>query len=770
MTPARIVAELACPPRPPFAPPSILRPASTGYCFAWALALAAALPLAGQEPAPVPPAAKATVAGPGPGPEPGPKAAAAAKPPASADLTGDATSFDYASGDTIVSGHAQLRDGDLLLTADEIRFNPRTARATATGQVAITLHAERLLADRLVFQRDAGTFTAENLRAGNYPFYIQGRTAEGSRQEVMIHDAFVTYREPGGWEPTIRAKTLLYSPGHYLRLGRAKAGVGPAQPLPVFRFRQDLSRPPGVSYFSLDAGHRGELGYYAEVGLNLPIANGVSAGPELGIYTKRGIMAGPIADYDLVAQGDHEIEGAFRSGYIYDLGDRSTDILGRPISANRAFAEWTHHETLGENLTLDANVNWWSDSDVARDFRPRDFFRTQEPDNALEGAYTGANYFFSLFTRFQPNPYFPTQQRLPELRFDLMPTALGGGFYQRFEASIAYLRELPPVAGPTLASDRLDAFYGLTRPIAYHGWLDFTPVAGARFTDYMATEGAAQPGGSGRVLGEVGFDADLKSSATFDYRNPLWHIDGLRHLLTPVLSYRYIPDADKAAAAVPPIDRSTFATDLPLLELGDMRALDQLQAVNVLRFGVNNTLETRDPTYGSRELLGLNLADDLRFERAAGQRRTSDIHADIVFKPARWLEVTVADSFTSTSFAQKELNSNITLRDADLASLSVGVGYLTDNYGLYTLPGLGTYPITGLDAYHLEGRFRINEVYDAFFRLDYDDRSHVFTNQYYGFHQRISNTWIVQYAFTIAGGPSREHGIGFNVNVEIVRF
>jgi LPS-assembly protein len=770
-----------------------LRPVRTGFRFALAFALAAALPLAAQEAgatapasAKAPPGGAAPVAAPPGRAAPGtaapsglppinpadaaPAGPAAGKAPVPADLTGDATSFDYASGDTIVRGHAELRDADLLLTADEIRFNARSAQASASGHVAITLKAERLLADRLVYHRKEGTFTAENLRAGNYPFYVEGRTAEGSRQEVLIHDAFVTYREPGGWEPTIRARTLVYSPGHYLRLGKAKAGVGPAQPLPVFRFRQDLSRPPGISYFSLDAGHRGEIGYYADVALNLPVANGVSLGPDVGVYTSRGVMAGPIANYDLVTQGDHEIEGSFRAGFIYDLGDRSTDVLGQAISADRAFAEWSHHETMGESLTFDANVNWWSDSDIVRDFRPKEFFKVQEPDNALEAAYAGNNYFFSVFTRFAPNPYFPTQQRLPEIRFDLLPTALGGGFYQRFNASVAYLKEIPPEAGTDLASDRFDAFYGLTRPWSYHGWLDVTPVAGARFTDYWATEGAARPGGTGRPLGEVGFDADFKSSATFDYHNPLWQIDGLRHLLTPVLSYRYIPDGDKAAAAIPPIDRSTFSTDLPILDLGDVRSIDQLQAVNVLRFGLDNTLETRDPVYGSRELLGFNLTDDLRFQRTPGQKRTSDVHADLVFKPARWLEVTVADSFASTSFAQKELNSNFTLRDADLASLTVGVGYLTDSYGVYTLPGLGTYPITGLDGYHVEGRFRINEVYDAFFRLDYDDRSHVFTNQYYGFHQRISNTWIVQYALTVSGGPSREHGIGFNVNVEIVRF
>ncbi len=735
-----------------------MRPPFLGSPFVFALAIASAVPLAAREHrATDATPAKAAVAAP-----------ARAAPPA--ELTGESTSFDYASGDTIVRGHPQLRDGDLLLTADEIRLNAKTGRAVATGHVALTLHAERLLADRLIYLRNAGTFTAENIRAGKYPYYIQGRSAEGSRQEVAIHDATVTYREPAGWEPTIRAKTIIYAPGHYLRIGKARAGVGQTRPVPVVQFNQDLSRPAGVSYVTFDGGHRSPLGYYADVGLNLPVANGVSVGPDIGVYTSQGVMLGPIANYDLVVGGDDAMEGTLRSGYIYDVGNRGLDILGNDIPKDRAYVEWWHHQTIGEDLTIDADVNWWSDSDIIRDFRAKEFLRVQEPDNAIETAYTGTNYFFSLFTRFQPNSYFPTQQRLPELRFDLMPTALGDGFYERFDASVAYLKEIPPVAGTTLAEHRLDSFYGLSRPFAYAGWLDFTPVAGARFTDYWGTTGASEPGGTARVLAEVGFDADLKSSATFNYENPLWKIDGLRHLLTPILSYRYIPDGDKAAVAIPPIDRSTFSTDLPILDLGDMRAIDQIQAVNVLRFGVNNTLQTRDPTYGSRDLVDFNVADDLRFQKTAGETRTSDLHADLTVKPVRWLEVGVSDVFASTSFAQKELNTNVTLRDADLASLTVGVGYLTDSYGTYTLPGIGNYPITGLDAYHVESRVRINEVYEAFARLDYDDRSHVFTNQYYGIRQRIANTWIVQYAVSVYGGPSREHGVGFNVNVEIVRF
>ena len=53
----------------------------------------------------------------------------------------------------------------------------------------------------------------------------------------------------------------------------------------------------------------------------------------------------------------------------------------------------------------------------------------------------------------------------------------------------------------------------------------------------------------------AGIEAALRASGTFDYRNPTWKIDGLRHLMTPRLSYRSIPGAERGRAWIPRIDR-----------------------------------------------------------------------------------------------------------------------------------------------------------------------------------------------------------------------
>jgi LPS-assembly protein len=686
------------------------------------------------------------------------------------NITADQMDNEYDTGDTILTGNAQMTDTGILLTADKLIFHNKTQVAEASGHVVLTRLGDRILADTLSYNRVKGSFTAVSIRIGRFPYYIEGLTAEGSRTEVVVHGATVTYREPGKWQPTIHARTLTYSPGHYLRLSGASVGIGGYRPLPVSRMGQDLSHQSTLADATFDGGYRRSLGAYVDTAFHIPVFEGASFGPDIGLYTNRGLMVGPVANYNVTSGNDTAL-GYLKSGYIYDYGTRYTDILADPVPPNRAFVEWHHNQQIGDDFTLDGDINWSTDSEVIRDFHSKEFVPIQEPDNFLEANYTGTNYFASAFARFQPDAFYPVQQRTPEIRFDLLPTEIGGGLYVRFNSGIAHLEELPPEGGSFLEADRFDAFFSVTRPFSYKGIFDLTPVLGGRYTEYWHTEGAEEAGGGGRALGELGFDADVKMSAVFNYENPKWNIDGLRHLLTPTLSYRYIPEGNKDAAWIPPIDRSTFTNYLPIIELGDMRAIDQLQAANVVRVGFNNTLQTRDKTYGSRDLLTFNVDEDFLFQRAPGQTDFSDIHLDATATPAHWLELRVEDTVSPRRAAQRAIDSTITVREGEIWSAGFGVGYLSDKYGSFFVPGLGFNPIVGVDTYHLEGRLRLNEEYEVFVRGDYDARDHVFVDQYYGVTQRVSNTWILQYAVVFSQGPNDNQGhFGLEVNLNLIRF
>ena len=736
-------------------------------------------------------------------------------------LTSETEESDIRTNEHVLRGRAKGTDGITLITADEIRYNAATETITAIGHVIFTRRDVRLLADRLVLLRKNQTFTAEQVRFGTHPYYAEGESAVGSLEEITLNRATVTYGEPGPWQPTFRAEKIIYAPGKRLRTEGAQAGIGQAQPLPFPRFQQDL-KEPFVSFASLNGGYRSSLGAFAEAGLHLPTASSVRLGGDVGLYSARGIMFGPSGSYGGSASANADLRGYFRTGYINDHGDKKSDVLGRPVPENRGYVEWQHDQKIGENLALTAQLNWWKDSEILRDFRPRAFFPVQEPDTFVEAVYAGKNYFLSAFARLQPNSFSQVQERLPEVRFDLLPLAVGNGFYERFNASAAVLREDSPLGAPRLSSNRLDAYYSLSRPFTYADWFSFTPVAGARITHYansrsrgavyavpVAGTGAvpvspiflnpplgrtgpaattpagfspifAAPNGfSGpvspltansprsligyfpillpnytRTLGEVGFDATLNSSATFDYKNPLWKIDGLRHLLTPRVSYRYSPAADKGRGRIPTIDRRTFATYLQPLGLGDQRNIDDLTATNILRVGFDNTLQTRDPVYGSRDLLTFNVANDFRFKRnltATGtERRVSETHADLAFAPASWIAVDVYQSFAPQSFTLREFNSGLTLRDGDVWSVRFSNNFLRHE----------------IQDYHVDARRRLNETYEALTRLRYDARKRRFNEQAYGLAQNLGNTWLVSYIVSLYSGPRRESHFGLNIQIQ----
>jgi LPS-assembly protein len=299
------------------------------------------------------------------------------------------------------------------------------------------------------------------------------------------------------------------------------------------------------------------------------------------------------------------------------------------------------------------------------------------------------------------------------------------------------------------------------RPFAPREWLSITPLAGARVTYYTNMNGAsASRSDYTRVLGELGADVALHASGTFNYHNPQWKIEGLRHLMTPRLSYRYIPEADNGRAYIPRIDRVARinGTDyLPYLQplgLGDGRNIDDLRATNTLRLSIDNVLQTRDPVVGTRDLVAFTVGNDFRFLRQAGERDVSEIFSELALMPARWLQFDIYQSVSPRTLAVREFNSGVTIRDGDVWSLRLGNNFLRRQIQDFTL----------------DGRLRLTERFEALTRLHYDSRRRRFNEQAYGITQNLGNTWLISYTVSLYSGRRRESSFGFNVQIDTVRF
>lgn len=678
--------------------------------------------------------------------------------------------FDEASQRLVARGDAILDFEDNRVRADRITYYQDFGLADAEGNVSITTSGRRLIADRLSYEAEENTFSVELLRTGEWPFHMSGVTAGGNEGNMSIEGATIYYGEPGPFALNVSSNQIEYVRGEseYVEMQGATFRVGnvPIFYLPGYTYY--LDNPP--YYLDLNGGYDNELGAHIQTTAMFPLGSSVRLGANFDLYSKRGVLIGPAAQYVYDAE-NQQIMGALSTGWIEDQGDDDelgTDVVGQQIDSSRGFAEWRHKHHIGERVTLTANASYWSDSEVTRDFREDYFSNNRVPDNFAEASYSGDNFIVSAFGRFRPNDFVLTQERLPELRFDLLPTPiLKTGAYHKASASYVQLRENFDLNAPLITteseSDRYDLSYRIERPITPLPWLTFTPLAGARVTGYENQE--IDPillGGATllddnftRDIYEIGFDLETRAFRSYDTINKTWDINGLRHIVRPVIRYRYFSDPDDLNE-VAAIDRSVFDLERPLLDLSDLRNIDQISERHLTRIGFENLFQTRVEGYGSRTLAALNFYQDVLFDKdvrydGSEEDTLNASWVELILEPAPWLKFEVASRFKTESMTLEELRTRTVLRSGEIWELGFSTDFLNKR----------------IDQYRMDFVYRVNER-NAFLtdmRLDADNGE--LTRFSLGWRSRIGSTWQIIYVLTFRENARRESDVEFGINLSL---
>jgi LPS-assembly protein len=684
----------------------------------------------------------------------------------------DPLEFDEDSQRLVARGDARFDFDNTRIRADRITYYQEFSLADADGNVAITRDGHRLIADRLSFDAQENIFSVDILRTGQWPYYVSGVSAGGTTEDITVQGATIYYGDPGTFTLNVSSQKVRYvneegsqyasMNGATFRLGRVPFFYLPA-------YSHYLRDAPYMVTFG--AGQDSELGYFLQTTTLFPVTSWLRAGANLDYYTKRGALAGPTAQY-VYNSYTQSIVGAISTGVIHDQGDRSErgiDRFNDPIDTDRGFAEWRHKHRIGERFTGTASLSYWADSEVTRDFRDDLFDENERPDNFAEAIYAGDNYLVSAFGRFRPNDFQLVQERLPEVRFDLLPIPIfNTGAYHRASASYVQLREdfdrfAPPTAGIESESDRFDLTYRIQRPFLLTDWLTFTPLAGARFSQYqnqkidpffLTTPPLAGDSFS-REIYELGFDLEVRAYASYPTVNETWGIDGLRHLVRPVLRYRYFSDPDDVNE-IAAIDREVFDLERPLLDLSDLRNVDEISETHLVRLGVENLFQTRTAGYGSRTLAALNFYQDILFEkdlRYDGDEEDTfnATWVELVLNPAPWLKFDLASRFKTESLTLEELRTRTTLRSGEIWSIGLSTDLLNRR----------------IDQYRLDFIYRINERYAFLTDINFNADSGDFTKLRFGVRTRIGSTWELLYAITFREDARRESDVEFNIQLRL---
>lgn len=668
-------------------------------------------------------------------------------------VTADAPlTIDFRTGESVARENARLIAPPWSMTADEIRVNYKTRIASARGHVVLMRPGLRVLAEVANYDDATREIEVLDYRFGRPPIHVTGERAHGTADVIHFENVTLTYGEPNRLAPRATASRLtLYREGERMEAHMLRAGFGV---VPLFGMT-GLSR--GMDFPRLEwdsrAGLDGTLGLHLGVSAYAPLRPAFRPGFNLDLYSKRGALLGPGMRYG-DGSAPHHMSGGTDFAWIHDAGDPGVDAFGERIGDDRYFWTWEHHAHADDGRwSLNGQLALWSDPAVVRDFREDLFHRNQEPDTFIEGSLNGSGYILSVFSRAQLNDFQAGVARLPEVRFDLLPLALGRtGVLLEMQASAAALEEETPGTDFSTATDRFDGYASLSRTFASPSSLSFTPVMGGRVTHYTRAENGRDT--YTRGLGEVGFDAGFRAWGVKQFEKPFLGLESVRHILKPTLQYRYIPEADKGRINIPRLDRGAFLTRLQPLGLADRRDIDDLGEIDVLRVGLGNIVEARREDYGSTRLFELNFAADFHFDDSHDGDRSSDLQTELRLTPAGWLDTWLFLRNDLETLELNELNLRVMLVDSQVWSLGFDGNYLVDEIG----------------QVRLFGRCAVSEADEIYGRIVYDTRESRFNEIRAGFSRRVTQTWQLGLGAVWRDGQTRESDFGLHAEIRFLAF
>lgn len=702
----------------------------------------------------------------------------AQKPALSADKP---ISYDAESGMLVAEGNARFQHQQAIVEADEIRYDQQENVVSATGNVRVTQEAIRLVTDHLIYDLDTRRFESGPFRAGSPPIFVEGESFAGTLDEIQLSDSTVYFREPDPITPRLDVEHGTIVPEERI----AAEGVSLDLPLiggiPLPDFDRAFGAAPPLE-FAGDIGASGNLGAYVRSRILFPINLNGGVGANLDAYTSRGVLIGPAMRYHKETP-DTYLDVNLSTGWIYDGGNRGEDVLGQSIEPSRYFGGLSFRRESG-GLEIAGSTGVLSDSEVTRDFRPDRYSHTPTPDSYLEITQLWGDRFLSVFLRKSPNDFYGITERLPEIRIE-QPTRVIGktGLYHSWNASFVQYRvtrvtglpenNYPPLlfsedddsllaslfnqsAGvpdyeKTSFNNRSDINYALQFPVTLSRWAQFVPRAGLRYTFWDPNAS----GSSSRLAGEIGFDLKFHAFADWEIESRAWKIDGLRHVLRPVVQYRWQPTTWDGRLRDDAIyDRRIYSPLLPAIDLNDRRDVDMIGERQILRFGVENRLLTRDTETGTRTLLEFDLYQDIVPSVPDDAETLHGTYVEFRGMPARWLELAIAQKYHTENASLEETRLRASVRSAEAWQIDFALDFLD---GVY-------------DQYRTEGFYRLTPRLALFGGLRYDAQIGQLTRQVYGVRQRLGRTWELEYAIVLREGSEREGDFSFQMGLRLIDF
>lgn len=631
--------------------------------------------------------------------------------------------------------------GDVIY-ADHIILDRSTKLVTATGNVRIFSGGRFYRGDMITYNLDTKAMTSSSFLGEEYPKFLSAKkvtTPEFNHYRLSNATFTTNNREHPSFH--MEASTIEYRPNDVVVLKNVLLFVGqvPIAYFPIFVQSLTDSRPT----YQFNLGDSGQFGAFIDNKYNWVASDKIRGSTEFDVRQKRGYAGGVDVQYFPTVNSDMLLKTYVAQDNLYSMtnpkvpnavsrGDLTNPYTydGVPFDTRYRVA-YEHHLQFGSDFSSTADLNFWSDPWVTRDFFPSEYQQENQPPNFISLDQYNPNFTIGLLVAPQVNPFFQSTERLPQLEGDVKQQKIFGSDVQWSSVSsvdnlamrYADLRYFqnpgsyiynsfpnnapqPPTAytyyhptaqyGYNLAqqnnysSYRYDTYQEFAYPKQYFNFLSLTPRLGGRLTHYSNTNAqivsSVSQGGPGttyastRITGDVGLKGDFKISRTWlNVDNPNLGIHGIRHVVEPYFDAQFAPTPTLTPNNIRGFDNRLYSTQLQPIDWTEYNSIDSIDKQAVVRYGVWNKIQTKrdGANYDLATLQTYFDSDfDHNFSAATPNSTLSNLFNSFTLYPTQQFQIVSSSSLNISGNSYNQIDNSLLWSPDPSLQLKTGYHYI----------------------------------------------------------------------------------------------
>ena len=706
----------------------------------------------------------------------------------------------FEEGVAIAEDNVQIHYGEYSIFCDYAEYNPETRDVLLSGNIGVYTPNQLLTGQRALFNLESKQMRALELSGSEFPMFFRAFNFRAvSQREFRITDGTVTAHDSSKPDFHVRTRHMRFYPDDRVIFTNNTLYVGQT---PIFWFPYLFANLDNTGFQFLP-GYDSRWGAYLLLAYSFPLVDGVNATARFEERTEFGPSVG--IDLEMKYGPSDRNFGKFSADFVFeDTNVTSVEAPGEPPetrTTNRYRVSFQQRLFLTDDIYGTADMNVLSDVDFLEDFYPGEYAINPQPDNVLFLTKWDEVYTMNLIGRWQVNDFQDVTERKPEFVMDFKQQPLFGLPVQydgeTGVASLARTFSNDPALGqanfPDYNATRLDTFHQLSLPVSAFNWLNITPRAGFRATWYSDSGTFIQPPGgtpvfdpvSGQVvpfqgtataenplnnpsdtlvnngavfrpIANYGITASTKISRSFEQVQSRWlGLDGLRHVIEPYVNYSGVYNMGPSPNEIYQFDRVVPSTQLLPLDFPQFTAIDSIDTWNIVRFGMNQRLQTRrdGETFS---WLSFNSFMDANIDNPYSDAGVSNLFSVLQYNPVPWSSLAVASQTPVMTEGFSEVNTTLNFMPSRDTRFAVGHRYIEGNNFFNDDSQLSLY------AY-----WRINDNWSVSLYEQYEFNSSVWQYQRY-FINRDLTSWVASIGAEVRdnAGGDQQFGVLFMMTLK----